>query len=803
MKVTYNWLKELVDFDLAPSDLADMLTMLGLEVEGMQEVGAGLDEVVVARVVEKQQHPNADKLSLCKVNNGSEIITVVCGAQNFVQGDTVALAQVGSVLPGDFKIKRSKIRGEESCGMLCSEKELALAEESDGIMVLSPELALGTPLFEALGIKDTVFEIGITPNRSDCLSLIGVSREIAAKLGKKLKSLDTNPIENDRPASSHVAVDIKDPSLCPRYAARYLSGCKIAPSPAWLANRLKLVGIRSINNVVDITNLVMLELGHPLHAFDYRDLAGGQIIVRRAGEGEKFNTLDAQERILKDTDLVICDRDKAIALAGIMGGENSEIKDDTTDILLESAFFNPSCIRRTAKRLGLHTESSHRFERGADIGMVPVALDRAASLMAELAGCSVHSGRVDNYPINKEPVTIIFRPEWCNSIIGISLSPERMIELFRNLAFVVEPMPDNRLKVTIPTWRVDIEREIDLVEEICRLNGFDQIPATMPVASVVSDRPSAHQQLQRKVRDHFVSEGMNEIVTFSFIAPDAADKLGLSGDDPRRCGISLCNPLAEEQSVMRTTLLPGILETASRNMSFRNLDLRFFEMRRVYHAPKPGQDMPSEPICCAGLVSGNRYLEGWSNQNIHADFYDAKGMIENLFAELGIDESIRWISGATEPYYHPGKSCLIACGSEVIGSLGEIHPDVQERFNLEKGVYCFEIDFEMLSGLAAGTRKISAPSRYPESIRDLALLASDEITVANMIDCIKSLRLKELEDILVFDVYKGDKIPDCHKSIALRLRYRSPERTLTDDEVSALHKKIVDTLVKKLGVSVR
>lgn len=801
MKVTYNWLKEFVDFDLSPVDLGHLLTMLGLEVEGMEQLGGGMDEVVVARVLEKNQHPNADKLSLCKVDNGKEILSVVCGAQNFKQGDTVALAQIGAVLPGDFKIKRSKIRGEESCGMLCSEKELNLADESAGIMILSEDLPLGTPFFEAMGLKDTIFEIGLTPNRADCLSVIGIAREIAAKLGKRVRYPSIVVPEYGEPVDSKVAVAIQDATGCPRYAARFISDCKIAPSPAWLVNRLNAVGVRSINNVVDITNLVMIELGHPLHAFDYSQVAGGQIIVRRAGEGEKFKTLDGQERTLTATDLMICDRDRAVALAGIMGGENSEIIDTTTDILLESAFFDPPTIRRTSKRLGLHTESSHRFERGADLEMVPKALDRAASLMAQLAGGNVANGRLDNFPSPKPLASITFRPERANAMLGLSLTAERMAELFRNLEFQVQPVSNGSFQVTIPSYRIDIEREIDLIEEICRLNGFDQVVATMPVAQVISDRPSLHQRLQRSVRDHFVAEGMHEIVSFSFIAADAGDRINLSADDPRRSGIKLCNPLAAEQAVMRTTLLPGLLETASRNLSFRSLDLRLFEMRRVYHAVA-GQEMPHEPIYCAGLICGNKDQESWCQQEVSTDFYDAKGIVENLFEQLQI-RGVRWAAEEPEPFYHPGKCCRIMVGNTVIGSIGEMHPKVLQKYEIEHAAYYFELNFEDLVRLAGNRKTIVAPSRFPDSVRDLALLAPLELASAQLIDCVKSLKLQELEKVAIFDLYQGDRVPEGYKSIALRLRYRAAERTMTDDEVQLVHQKVIGALTGKLGVTVR
>ena len=398
MIVTYNWLKEFVDFDLTPAELGHLLTMLGLEVEGMECRGEGLDDVVVALVEEKAQHPNADKLSLCRVNNGREVFSIVCGAQNFKAGDKVALAQIGAVLPGNFKIKRSKIRGEESFGMLCSEKELGLAEESAGIMVLPADLELGVPLFSALGLKDTIFEIGLTPNRADCLSVIGVAREIAAKLGKRIHYPEISLQETGPSITGSASVTIDAPELCPRYTARYITGCVIAPSPAWLVDRLKAVGLRSINNVVDVTNYVLMEYGHPLHAFDFTHLAGGKIIVRRAEDGERFTTLDGQERLLTSADLTIRDAERVVALAGIMGGANSEISETTTTILLESAYFNPSNIRRTSKRLGLHTESSHRFERGTDVEILTRALDRAASLIAELAGGAVANGMIDAYP---------------------------------------------------------------------------------------------------------------------------------------------------------------------------------------------------------------------------------------------------------------------------------------------------------------------------------------------------------------------------------------------------------------------
>ncbi|MSN25653.1 MAG: phenylalanine--tRNA ligase subunit beta [Geobacter sp.] len=802
MKVTYNWLQEYVDFNLSPDQLADLLTMLGLEVESMDRLGEGFDDVVVALVEEKRQHPNADKLSLCRVNNGKEILDVVCGAQNFRQGDRVALAQVGATLPGDFKIKKSKIRGEESCGMLCSEKELGLAEESAGIMVLPDHgHVLGTPLFTALGLKDTLFEIGLTPNRADCLSVIGIAREIAAKLSLQFKCPVINVNELAETTDSYIDVTIDDSELCPRYSARYISGCKIDRSPEWLVQRLNSIGIRSINNVVDITNLVMMEMGQPLHAFDCDQLAENRIVVRRAGDGEEFITLDGQQRTLVSDDLVICDAERPVALAGVMGGQNSEIGDSTTRILLESAFFKPAAIRKTSKRLGLHTESSHRFERGIDIEGVTKALDRAASLIAELAGGSVAKGALDVYPGKSEPLSIVFRPELANQLIGIDLARAEIIDILNRLEFRVVEDIDGALNVEPPSYRIDIEREIDLIEEVARLHGFDKIPTTMPMARITSDRPSIHQQFEKRVRSILVDNGMNEIINFSFTYPAAACKLLLDESDPRRNAIKLTNPLIDEQSVMRTTLLPGVLETVARNISFRSLDLKLFEMRRVY-LPTVGDSMPYEPIFIVGALTGSRDGDGWCRPKEMVDFYDAKGVIESLLQQLGV-RGVSWVSDLVEPYYHPGKSCSIMAGRDCIGSVGEIHPTVQENFGIDKPVYCFELDFEKIVRSSKTKQSITAPSRFPDSTRDIAMLVPTSLQSDKIVACIRSVKAKEIEHIQIFDLYCGKGIPDGFTSIAVRIRYRSYERTLTEDEIGSIHKKIIDSLINKLQVTLR
>jgi phenylalanyl-tRNA synthetase beta chain len=775
--------------------------MIGLEVEGVSTVGYGMDEVVVALVQEKEQHPNADKLSLCQVNNGKEIVSVVCGAQNFKAGDRVALAQVGAVLPGDFRIKRSKIRGSESYGMLCSERELGLADESDGILVLSQELPLGVPLFEALGMKDTIFEIGLTPNRADCLSVIGIAREIAAKLGKKLNFPSHAVPEEGTSVEKAASVRVEDPDLCPRYTARYVAGCTIAPSPAWMVSRLKAVGIRSINNVVDITNYVLMEYGHPLHAFDHSLLAGGAIIVRRAVEGERFNTLDGQERILSSSDLTIRDTEKVVALAGIMGGENSEIRETTSDILIESACFVPAAIRRTSKRLGMHTESSHRFERGTDISILPHALDRAASLMAELAGGKVAPDRIDVYPDPVQPRTIPVRLDRIAQILGIQLSCEKITEIFRSLEFSVELREPRILHVTVPTFRVDIEREIDLIEEVARMNGYDKIPATMPLVHTFSERPSRHQMLEKKLRDLLVSQGLSEVITYSFIHPDAFGRILLGEMDPRRNVVSILNPLTEEQSVMRTTLLPGLLETAARNISFRLMSPHLFEMRRIYLADADA-DLPVEPVYAAGILSGARDPEGWHRTRESVDFYDVKGVVENILDTFAIKEA-SFEACDIETFYHPGKSCTVLCKQEKLGSFGELHPTVLENFGIEIPVYYFELNFEKLASLGSEVTSVTAPPRFPDTSRDIAMLVGEDMVTGTVLDCIRGNRIKEMENVELFDLYTGSGIPEGQKSIAVRIRYRSQERTLTDEEVNLLHQRVLDNLLKKLNITIR
>lgn len=804
MKVTLNWLKEYVEIDLTPELLAHRLTMAGLEVDAMDRLGEGLDSVIVARLAEVRPHPEADRLTLCTVETGSVVLQVVCGATNHRAGDLVALAQAGTVLPGDLKIRKSKIRGQDSCGMLCSLSELGLAASSDGIMILPPGLPLGQPVFAALGLKDVRFELGLTPNRPDCLSVVGVAREVSGFTGKPLRLPVAELRESATPVSAKSSVTIDAPDLCPRYAARLIEGVVIGPSPAWLVRRLEAIGMRSINNVVDVTNFVMMELGHPLHAFDFRFLRGRRIVVQRAGDGMQFTTLDGQIRTLTSGDLVICDAEGPVALAGIMGGENSEVKTETVDILLESAYFDPATIRRTSKRLALHTESSHRFERGADIDMVPVALDRAAALIVELAGGSLASGSLDNYPRPLAKRQLVISAQRTSQLLGVELDANEIHQVLSRIGMANDFIHDSRvgaLQVDVPSFRPDIEREIDLIEEVARLIGYDRIPVTMPVSSLACQPLPEHLRLAGKLREAMVARGFSEVVNFSFVAADAVDRLRLSEDDPRRLSVQILNPLSEDQAVMRTTLVPSLLESAARNIAYRTHDLALFELRPVF-SPVPGEELPRERLHLAALLSGRREPEGWAQQESVGDFYDIKGIAEELLELLQIGK-VDWVAEHGERFYHPGKSCALRCGEVLLGTLGEIHPEVLRACDINQPVVLLDLDAEALIAAAGRHPGFRPLSRFPDMERDSAFLVDEGVTARQIFDVLRQVRLKDLESIVLFDVYRGDTLPAGKKSVAIRARYRALDRTLTDELVQGLHGRLVQSLEKSLGAVLR
>ena len=801
MKVTRNWLAEYVEFDLSAEELSHRLTMAGLEVDAMEQLGAGLESVIVARLADVQPHPDADRLTVCQVETGSESVQVVCGATNHKTGDLVALAQPGTVLPGDFKIKKSKIRGQVSCGMLCSESELGLTKESEGIMILPPGLELGQSAFDGLGLSDVLFELGLTPNRPDCLSVVGVAREVAAMAGSELQLPTMNIAEGTMEAASRTSVIIEDADLCPRYAARLVENVTIGPSPDWLVRRLESVGMRSINNVVDVTNYVMMELGHPLHAFDFDLLREQRIVVRRAADGDRFTTLDGQERLLLATDLVICDGIGPVALAGVMGGENSEVQPTTRHILLESAYFNPSAIRRTSKRLGLHTESAHRFERGADVDMVPIALDRAATLIAELAGGTLAKGVVDTYPVAIEQRLIPLSLVRTCQLLGFELSADEVATTLKSIGLCCRAIDADRFEVTIPNFRPDLEREIDLIEEVARLVGYEKIPVTMPSSVFSCQRQPSHLTLAAKLRDRMISLGFAELVTYSFISPALYDKFGLDDADPRRQNVRLLNPLPEAPSVMRSTLLPSLLETASRNLAYRSENLALFELRPVFQ-PVEGEELPRESLRLAALLCGRREPEGWAQQNSPVDFYDIKGCVEALLSELSVP-SIRWETDHGENFYHPGKSCAVYSGDSRLGTLGELHPQIARRFDIVNKALICDLDVEAMLRVRGGLPRFQPLSRFPDVQRDSAFLVDEAVSAQQIFAILDKVRLKDLEELVLFDVYRGEGVPAGKKSVAIRARYRALDRTLTDELIQNLHGKLLKALERELAIEIR
>jgi phenylalanyl-tRNA synthetase beta chain len=804
MIVTYNWLKEFVDFEMTPEELGHRLTMAGLEVDNMEWIGAGLDSVVVARLISVDKHPNADKLTVCQVDNGRETVQVVCGAKNHKTGDKVALATVGTVLPGDFKIKKSKIRGMESFGMLCSEKELGLAENSDGNMSRGEDCPLGGAVFDALGLKDVRYELGLTPNRPDCLSVLGVAREVAAMVGRPLNIHQPNLIEKGDNVAELASVTIEAPEACPRYAARLIRGVKVGPSPEWLVRKLESIGQRSVNNVVDVTNLILMELGHPLHAFDFQRLREGRIVVKKVAGDEVFKTLDSAPRSLNKSDLVICDGQGPVALAGIMGGENSEVVPETVDILLESAYFDPLTIRRTSKRLNLRSEASHRFERGADVAMVPLALNKAAALIEQVAGGAVCRGMIDAYPRPVAERKIVIGIRRVNQILGLDLKMEDVHAHLGSIGIEAHPADENDeelLVASIPSYRPDLEREIDLIEEVARLNGYDNIPVTMPAGRMICHLPPRHLKEVTRLSNAAVAAGFREIVNYSFVAPGVWDRIGLEADDPRRQPVNILNPLTEDQSVMRTSLVPSLLETVARNLAYQNQDLRLFELRPVF-LPQREDVLPMEKWRLCAVMCGRRAPEGWGNNDEKVDFYDLKGIAEEIL-ELFNVEKVVWDGSVGEPFLHPGKSCTLKKKQGVLGTLGEVHPRVLGNYEIDQPVYLLDLDFDQLLEAAGGQYAFKSLSRFPQVSRDSAFLIDEDVPFSDVHEVLNKSCGKLVEDFILFDVYRGKGVPEGKKSLAIRVRYRSDDRTLKDEEIQKAHDKIVKTLVSRLGAEIR
>ncbi len=801
MLVSLKWLKDYVDIDASPEELAQMLTMSGLEVEEIKTIEPKFSGVVVARILSVKQHPGADKLSICEVSDGTQTYQIVCGAPNVKEVDTAPLAKVGAVIPGGYTIKSTLLRGEKSDGMLCSEEELEIGDDASGIMQLPGDLRPGMPLEEALNIGDTVLDISVTPNRSDCLSMIGVAREVAALTGKKIRLPRVRIKESPEDITSLSSVTIVDDDLCPRYTARMIKDVKIADSPVWLKTRLEAAGLRAINNVVDVTNFVMLEAGQPLHAFDFRFLEEGRIVVRGSEKNEVFVSLDGKSHTLPEGTTLICDGKKPVAIGGIMGGLNSEVKDDTNVIFLESAYFSPSAIRRAARRLGMPTDAAFRFERGIDPEGVLRSLDRAAQLIAELAGGNVCKNYLDEYPRKiKRTEKILLRLERLRSVAGTDIEAKEALRILKSIGMKVAASGRGKYLVEPPSARVDIEREIDLIEEIVRLYGYDRVPSSLPLASASEMSAISRLGLEEKIRQTLTGCGYSEIINYSFTSPASVDHLLLGHDDKRRNFVVIKNPLTEEQSVMRTTLAYGLLETLKKNINNSSFNLKIFEIGRSFFYTKTGE-LPHEKNIVAGLLTGKISDDLWGG-NKAVDFYDLKGALENVFYDLKV-ESCRYEAKMTEPFLHPGRSCRVVCRGVELGYLGEVHPDVLKQMDIKNMAYIFEINLDLLNELIGGKIVYREISKFPAVVRDVAFVVRADMEAAEMLEIINGQVEDLLENVVIFDKYEGKGLEAGTKSLGLRFSYRAPDRTLTDAEISSVHEKIVQNMIKVTGAKIR
>ena len=802
MLVSLKWLKDYVDIYLSTEELADRLTMTGLEVDEIKLIRPQFSGVVVAKIISVKPHPTADRLSLCDVTDGAENYQVVCGAKNIKAGDIVPLAKVGTMIPGGHTIKSSVLRGEKSNGMLCSEAELEIGDDSSGIWQLSSNLTLGTPLENALNLGDTVLDIGITPNRADCLSMIGIAREVAAITGKKMKIPAVKIKESSENISSITSVKIMDANLCPRYTARLIKNVKIGPSPIWMKTRLEAAGLRAINNVVDVTNFVMLEMGQPLHAFDFRFLEKGRIIVRKSKKDEEFLSLDGKSRKLPEDTLLICDGVKPVAIGGIMGGLNSEVNEDTQIVLLESAYFNPTSIRRTARKLSMPTDASFRFERGIDTEGVVRALNRAATLIADISGGVICKNYIDEYP-QKIPAIkgITLRLSRIREVIGTSIRGKDVVRILRSIGMLVKQVGRGMYIVKPPTFRVDITREIDLIEEVARLYGYDRIPVTLPNIAITEIAAVPRMDLEERIRQLLIGSGYSEVVNYSFITPASADYLCFPENDERRKLVRINNPLIEDQSVMRTTIIFSLLDTLKKNINNGIFDLKIFEMGRVFFSRGLGK-LPDEKNMLAGLLTEAMADDLWGS-NTTADFYNIKGCLENIFFDLKLNNH-RYVSANIEPFLHPGKSCGIFLDDVQIGFLGEIHLDVLEKMSLRNAPYVFEINLDLL--VAAYFNKCiiyKEISKFPPVMRDVAFVIPAAMEADQMLNIVLGEKEDLLENVVIFDIYTGKGIPEGTKSLGLRFSYRAPDRTLTDVEANNVHDRIVRNTVQLTGAKIR
>jgi len=799
MKVPVSWLREYIDFDVSVEELAEKLTFSGIEVEGIVTVGSDYEGVVAGEVRSVEQHPNADRLRLCRVFNGAEELQVVCGASNFEVGDIAPFAGVGVVLPGGFKLKKAKIRGEESFGMLCAEDELEISDDHDGIMILPRDTVPGTPLSDILGPPDTVLVLEITWNRPDCLSVIGIAREFAALLGTKLKVPEVAVEESGRPIDEFVSVELEEDSGCSRYTARALEGIKIEPSPLWMQRRLAMCGVRPINNIVDVTNYVMLESGHPLHAFDYRLLSDSKVIVRLAEQGEKMATLDEVERVLTSEMTVIADPKKVLAVAGIMGGAGSEIHDDTTTVLLESACFDPRRTHRTGVALGLSTESSHRFERSVDAASVDWASNRAAQLMQMLAGGRVAAGMVDVYHRRCKPHTIRLDIERMHKLLGYKVGLERSIKILESLMIPIVERGADYLVAEAPSFRFDLEREADLVEEIVRMYGLKHIPAVIPRAAIVPGADDAAVRASFECRKNLIGLGLLECVSYSFLPAALLDGVNRKDRDER---VVLPNPVSADQGVMRNSLVPQMIEILGRNHSRQITDAAMFEIGKVFWKDPWGKVCEEDRLCIGVMGKvGRDALNKRSKVKDEEVFLWTKGIIEGLMAAQRISGVC--FRPAADPCCENGEAVDIMLGEKRLGFVGMLRKDLRHKHRMAEPVAIAELSMESLLGTVFATPSYRPVAQYPAISRDMAIIVDRNVSNNDILKIIKKAAPAELTGIDLFDIFIGEGMKQGKKSLAYSLTYRSFERTLTDEDANKYHESIKKALKDELGVDIR
>ena len=805
MNTSLSWMKAYVpDLDVTPKEYMDGMTLSGTKVEGYTELDACLDRIVVGEVLTCEAHPNSDHLHVCTVNVGEgEPLQIVCGAPNVAAGQKVPVVLVGGSVAGTHsggsaeggvKITAGKLRGVESFGMICSIDELGSSSEfypeapSDGIYVFPEDTEIGADAVKLLGLNDAVFEYEITSNRVDCYSAIGIAREAAATFGKEFHEPVIKETGNDEDVNDYVKVEVLDTELCPRYTARVVKNVKIGPSPLWMQRRLASNGIRPINNIVDITNYIMEEYGQPMHAYDYDTIAGHKIVVRRAENGEKFVTLDGQEHEMDDRMLMICDGEKSVGIAGIMGGENSMITDDVKTVLFEAANFDGTNIRLTSKRLGHQTDASQKFDKGLDPNTAMEAMNRACELMEEFGAGEVVGGAVDIYPVKREARRVPFEPEKINAMLGTDISAEQMTAYF---AKVDLPLDRETNEVVVPTWRQDVYRTCDLAEEVARFYGYDKIPTTLPSGSATAGGLTYEMRVEAIARDIAEDCGFSQGYCYSFESPKVFDRLMLPEDAPERRAIEIRNPLGPDYSVMRTTPLNGILTSLSTNYNRRNKAVRLYELGNVYLAKElPLKELPDE----RKKLTLGMYGEG--------DFFDMKGVVELLFEKLGMLDKVAYDGALRRPYFHPGRQARICYNGLEVGEIGEVHPLVMKNYEIGERTLIAVIDLKSITPYTTADRKYRGVAKYPAVSRDISMIVPKNVTHAEIEAMIEQRGGRILEDCTLFDVYEGAPILPGFKSMAYSLRFRHPEKTMDDAEIQSAMKKILNGL-GSLGIELR